>query len=103
MNKIIKGDIVKIITGKDKGKQGKVLKVDIAGHRVYVEGANMRTVHQKAGKTKGAENSAIVKIEGPLDISNVMLVVGGTPTKVGFKVEGDKKYRFAKKTGKTIK
>ena len=103
MNKIKKNDIVKVITGKDKGKEGKVLKVDVNNHKVLVEGVNMVSKHQKAGKTKGAQESAIIKIEAMIDISNVMLVIDGKPTRVGFKVDGKKKFRVAKKTGKTIK
>ena len=103
MNKIKKDDIVKIITGKDKGKQGKVLSVDHKNHKILVEGANMVSVHQKAGKTKGAQESAIVKREAFIDVSNVMLVIDGKPTRVGFKVEGDNKFRIAKKTGKVVK
>lgn len=103
MYKIKKDDIVKVITGKDKGKQGKVLVVDVKNHKVLVEGANMVTKHQKAGKTQGAQESSIIKKESFIDISNVMLVIDGKPTKVGFKVDNGKKYRFAKKTKKTIK
>ncbi|MCQ2609226.1 MAG: 50S ribosomal protein L24 [Lachnospiraceae bacterium] len=103
MNKIKKDDIVKVISGKDKGKDGKVLFVDIKNHKVVVEKVNMVTKHVKAGKTKGATESSIVKRENPIDISNVMLVVDGKATKVGFKVEKDKKVRVAKKTDKIIK
>lgn len=103
MYKIKKGDIVKVITGKDKGKQGKVLLVDVKNHKVLVEGANMVTKHQKAGKTKGAQESSIIKKESFIDLSNVMLVIDGKPTKVGFEINNGKKYRFAKKTKKTIK
>ena len=103
MYKIKKDDIVKVITGKDKGKQGKVLMVDVKNHKVLVEGANMVTKHQKAGKTPGAQESSIIKKESFIDLSNVMLVIDGKPTKVGFKIDNGKKYRFAKKTNKTIK
>lgn len=103
MNKIKKDDIVKVITGKDKGKSGKVITVNNKTHKVLVEGVNVVSVHQKAGKTKGAQESGIVKREAAIDISNVMLMVDGKPTKVGFKVDGDNKYRVAKSTGKVIK
>ena len=69
--KIKKGDTVKVIAGKSKGKEGKVLSID-------------------------------VQQEAPFDLSNVMLVVGGKTTRVGFRVENGKKVRFAKATGKTI-
>ncbi|MCR5800866.1 MAG: 50S ribosomal protein L24 [Lachnospiraceae bacterium] len=100
MQKIKKGDTVEIIAGKDKGSQGKVKSVDPANHKVVVEGLNMVTKHSKP--TQANPNGGIVSKEAPLDISNVMLVVGGEKTRVGFKVEGDKKVRIAKKTGKAI-
>lgn len=103
MNKIKKDDMVRVITGKNKGKDGKVIAVDSKKGKVLVEGLNIVTVHQKAGKTKGATESAIVKKEAYIDISNVMLLVDGKVTRVGFKVDGDNKYRVAKKTGKVIK
>ena len=59
--------------------------------------------HQKAGKSKGANESAIINRENWLDISNVMLSIDGKVTRVGFKIDGDKKVRVAKKTGKVIK
>ena len=98
MNKIKKGDIVKIITGKDKGSEGKVIRV--ADGKVVVEGCNMVTKHQKASQSN--PKGGITKIESPIDISNVMLVVNGKPTRVGFKLDGDKKVRVAKSTGDVI-
>ena len=100
MHKIKKDDMVRVIAGKDKGKDGKVLRVDSKDGKVLVEGCNMVTKHQKpaAGNPQGG----IVKKESPIDISNVMLLVDGQPTKVGFKMDGDKKVRVAKKTGKVI-
>ena len=103
MNKIKKDDVVIVITGKDKGKNGKVLTVDNANHKLIVQGINMVSKHQKAGKTKGANESAIIKKENWIDISNVMLSIDGKATRVGIKIDGDKKYRVAKKTGKEIK
>lgn len=100
MRKIKKDDMVRVIAGKDKGKDGKVLHVDVKNHRVLVEGCNMVTKHQKPGA--GNPQGGIVKKESPLDISNVMLLADGQPTKVGFKVEDGKKVRVAKKTGKVI-
>jgi len=103
MNKIKKDDVVIVITGKDKGKSGQVISVDGKKHKILVKGVNMVKKHQKAGKTKGATESAIIERENWLSISNVMLSVDGKATRVGFKMEGDKKVRVAKKTGKVIK
>ena len=98
--KIKKGDTVKVIAGKDNGAEGKVLSVDVKNHKVLVEGINKITKHQKP--SQGNPNGGIVEREAPIDISNVMLVIKGKPTRVGFRMEGDKKVRFAKATGETI-
>ncbi len=100
MHKIKKNDLVKVITGKDKDKTGKVLHVDSKTGKVIVEGCNMVTKHMKPGPAN--PNGGIVNKEAALDISNVMLVVDGKPTRVGFKVENGKKVRVAKATGKVI-
>jgi len=100
MQKIKKDDLVRIIAGKDKGKDGKVLSVDVKNHKVVVEGCNQITKHQKP--SAGNPQGGIVKKEAAIDMSNVMLLVDGQPTRVGFKTEGDKKVRVAKKTGKVI-
>ena len=91
--------MVKIISGKDRGKTGKVLKVDTK-NRVVVEGCNMITKHTKPSMAN--QNGGIVNTEGTIDISNVMLVVDGKATRVGFEVKDGKKVRVAKKTGKAI-
>jgi len=98
--KIKKGDTVRVIAGKDKGKEGKVLAVDVKKNRVIVEGANMITKSMKPSVAN--QQGGIVTKEAPLDLSNVMVLVDGKTTRVGFRVEGDKKVRYAKKTGKTI-
>ena len=103
MNKIKKDDVVIVIAGKDKGKNGQVISVDHKNQKILVKGVNMVKKHQKAGKTKGATESAIIERENWLALSNVMLSVDGKATRVGFKIDGDKKYRIAKKTGKVIK
>lgn len=100
MRRIKKDDMVQIIAGKDNGKQGKVLSFDPATNKVVVEGCNMVTKHQKPGA--GNPQGGILHKEAPLDASNVMLVVDGQPTRVGFKVEDGKKVRVAKKTGKVV-
>ena len=98
--KIKKGDTVKIIAGKDKDKEGKVLSVDSKNAKVVVEGVNMITKHAKPSAAN--QNGGIIQKEAPIDISNVMLVVKGKTTRVGFKVEDGKKVRFAKSTGEVI-
>ena len=103
MKKIKKDDIVIVITGKDKGKSGQVISVDTKNHKLMVKGVNMVKKHTKAGKVKGVTESAIIERENWIDQSNVMLSVDGKATRVGFKMDGDKKVRFAKKTGKVIK
>lgn len=103
MNKIKKDDLVIVITGKDKGKSGQVLSVDGKAHKLLVKGVNIVKKHQKAGRTKGVNESAIIEKENWIDISNVMLSIDGKATRVGFKMDGDKKVRVAKKTGKVIK
>jgi large subunit ribosomal protein L24 len=98
--KIKKGDTVRVIAGKDKNKEGKVLSVDSRKGRVVVEGVNMLTKHTKPSAQN--QTGGIVNQEGSIDLSNVMLVVDGKATRVGFKVEDGKKVRVAKATGKTI-
>ena len=98
--KIKKGDTVKVIAGKDNNKEGKVLSVDVKNGKVIVEGVNMITKHSKP--TQANPEGGIVQKEAPIDLSNVMYVHKGKVTRVGFKVEGDKKVRIAKSTGEVI-
>jgi len=100
VHKIKKGDLVKVITGKDKDKTGKVLSVNVKKNTVLVEGCNMVTKHTKPSQTN--QNGGIVHQEAPIDISNVMLFIDGKATRVGFQMDGDKKVRVAKATGKVI-
>ena len=100
MLKIKKGDTVKIITGKDKDKEGKVLSIDRKNNRVIVEGINMVTKHTKPSQEN--PNGGIIQKEAALDISNVMYVHKGKATRIGFKLENDKKVRYAKSTGEVI-
>lgn len=100
MLKIKKGDTVRVIAGKDRDAEGKVVSIDAKKHRVVVEGVNMITKHAKPSQAN--PNGGIIKMEAPIDISNVMLVFKGRTTRVGFKMEGDKKVRFAKSTGEVI-
>ena len=98
MNKIKTGDTVRVIAGKDKGKEGKVLAVKDG--KVLVEGVNMITKHQKP--SAGAPQGGIVNKEAYLDVSNVMFLFKGQPTRIGFRMDGDKKVRIAKKTGEAV-
>ena len=102
-SKIKKGDTVKVMVGdavKCKGKEGKVLSVDAKNNKVVVEGVNMVTKHSKPSAAN--QQGGIIEKEAPIDISNVMYVHKGKTTKVGFKMDGDKKVRFAKSTGEVI-
>lgn len=98
--KIKKGDTVKVIAGKSKDKEGKVIAVDPKKGTVLVEGVNMITKHTKPSMAN--QQGGIIHQEGPIDISNVMYVHKGKATRVGFKMDGDKKVRFAKSTGEVI-
>ena len=100
MLKIKKGDTVKVIAGKDKDKEGKVIAVNQKDGTVLVEGVNMLTKHTKPSVAN--QNGGIIHQEGPIDISNVMYVHKGKATRVGFKMDGDKKVRVAKSTGEVI-
>ena len=99
--KIKKGDSVVVLTGKDKGRSGTVLKVLPEDNRVVVQGINMVQRHTRPSQSN--PNGGIVNKEASLHISNVAHVdSNGKPTRVGFKVEGDKKVRVAKTTGDVI-
>ena len=106
--RIKRGDRVVILTGKDKGGEGKILLVDRKRQRVIVEGKNMITRHQKQSQRN--PQAGLIKKEASLHVSNVMLIHNGKPTRVGFKVERKEvngkmvnvKYRVAKKTGEII-
>ncbi len=99
--RIKKGDTVVVLAGKDKGKQGTVLKAMPKEDKVIVEGVNIQTKHQKQTQKEAAE---IKHQEGPIHVSNVMLIDSKTkaPTRVGYKMEGGKKVRVAKKSGNEI-
>ncbi len=99
-SKIKKGDMVRVIAGKDKDKEGKVLSVDKKNSKVVVEGINMVTKHTKPS----AQNQAggIISQEAALDISNVMYVANGKVSRIGFTEKDGKKVRIAKATGEII-
>ena len=99
--KIKTGDRVVLLTGKDKGRQGKVTKVMPKADKLIVEGLNMVKRHTKASQTD--PNGGIKNKEAAVHVSNVAIVDSkGNPTRVGFRVDGDKKVRFAKTTGEVI-
>ena len=99
--KIKKGDRIVVLTGKDKGQQGSVLRVFPKEQRVLVQGLNMVQRHTRP--SQGDPQGGIKNTEAPIHLSNVAVVDSkGKATRVGFRVEGDKKVRFAKTTGEVI-
>ncbi|MEA1986599.1 MAG: 50S ribosomal protein L24 [Candidatus Marinimicrobia bacterium] len=98
---IKKNDIVKILSGKDKGKKGKVLKVIIDSNRVVVEGVHLLKRHTKPSQQN--QQGGIIEKEGTIHASNVMLVINGKESRTGIKILDDgKKVRYSKKTGEMV-
>ena len=95
-----KDDTVMIIAGKDKGKTGKIVKIDPSSERVYVQGRNMVKKTQK--KRTQQDKGGIVEIEAPIHVSNVQLVSKDKVSRVGYRIENGKKVRYAKKTGEVL-
>jgi large subunit ribosomal protein L24 len=98
--KLRKGDKVVVLAGKDKGKQGEIQSVNPSANKAVVEGVNVAIRHQRQTQTNqgGRQPKAM-----PIDLSNLSLMdKNGKATRVGFRVEGDKKVRFAKTTGEAI-
>jgi len=106
--KIRRDDNVRIITGKDKGRTGRVLRTDPVKQKVYVEGANIIKRHTKPRTLRDTQRAqeigGIVEMEGPIHVSNVMLIDPETnePTRVSIKREGGRRVRVSKKSGKEI-
>jgi len=106
--KIRRDDTVRIIAGKDRGRTGRVLRVDPKHQRLYVEGANIVKRHTRPRTLRDTQRAqelgGIVEKEGPIHISNVMLIDpdSGEPTRVGVTREGGRRVRVAKKSGKQI-
>ena len=99
--KIKKGDTVQIITGNDVGKSGRVIKVFPIKEKIIVEGLNM--VKKHARPTQENPQGGIMEKEAAVHISNVMILSGGKPTRVGYKILKDgKKVKFSKKSGEVI-
>ena len=98
--KLKKGDLVKVIAGKDKGKEGKILSVNKKNGTALVEGVNMVTKHAKPSAAN--QNGGIIHQEGAIDLSNLMYSYKGKATRLGYTMKGDKKVRVAKSTGDVI-
>jgi large subunit ribosomal protein L24 len=103
--KVRSGDQVQVMAGKDRGKRGRVLRVEPTRERVYVEGLNMVKRHmrpqQVADTQRGQTVGGVIEREGPIHASNVMLIdpKDGKPTRVGVERENGKRYRVAKRSG----
>jgi large subunit ribosomal protein L24 len=101
-------DQVIVIGGKDRGKQGRVLRVEPKKNRVYVEGLNIVKRHQRPRQVAGAQRAeqvgGVIEKEGPIHLSNVMLLdpKDGKPTRVGIEVEDGKRYRIARRSGSRV-
>ena len=99
--KIKKGDRVRVLQGKDRGKEGEVIRALPAESKVIVSGVNTAKKHQKARRSN--QQGGIIDRDMPVDASNVMLVHKGKPTRVGYKIQADgTKVRVAKRTGEVI-
>ena len=98
--KLKKGDLVRVITGKDKGKEGKIISINKKDNTALVEGTNMMTKHTKPNAAN--QNGGIIHQEGAIDLSNLMYVHKGKATRIGYTMQGDKKERVAKSTGEVI-
>ena len=105
------GDQVQVVSGKDRGKRGRVLRVEPNSERVYVEGLNMRKRHirpqqnqEGVSQPTAAQLGGVIESEGPIHVSNVMVLdpKGSKPTRVGVEREGGKPYRVAKGSGTRI-
>jgi large subunit ribosomal protein L24 len=106
--RIRRDDTVKVISGKDRGKTGRVIRVEPARQRVYVEGINIRTRHIRPRTLRDTQRAqelgGIVESEGPIHVSNVMLIdpKSGDPTRVGVKREDGRRVRVAKRSGAEV-
>ncbi len=105
---IRRDDSVVVISGKEKGKTGRVIRTEPGRGRVFVEGLNMVKRHTRPRSVKDtqkAQSSGIIEKEGPIDVSNVMLLdpTDNKPTRVGMRaIDGRRRERYAKRTGKAI-
>jgi large subunit ribosomal protein L24 len=102
--KVRSGDRVQVISGKDRGKTGRILRVDTKRERVFVEGLNMIKRHTRPSQVPGAQSEAalggVIEREGPVHVSNVMILdAKGQPTRIKIEREDGKRFRVAKTTG----
>ncbi len=105
--KIRREDNVKVIAGKDRGKTGRVVRVDPVKQKVFVEGLNIQKRHQRPRtmqQMQSGEGGGVVEREGPIHVSNVMLIdpTSGEPTRVGVRREGGRRVRVARRNGEVI-
>jgi large subunit ribosomal protein L24 len=106
--RIRKEDQVKVISGKDRGKTGRVLRTDPERQRVFVEGVNIQKRHQRPRTLRDTQRAqeigGVIEVEGPVHVSNVQLVdpKSGKPTRLGVKREGGRRVRVAKKSGTDV-
>ena len=106
--RIRRDDMVKVISGKDSGKTGRVLRVDRAKDRVFVEGMNIQKRHQRPRTLRDTQRAqdvgGVIEVEGPIHVSNVQLLdpKSGEPTRVAIKREDGRRVRVAKKSGTEI-
>ncbi|HUZ18684.1 MAG TPA: 50S ribosomal protein L24 [Spirochaetia bacterium] len=96
--KLKRDDNVRVIAGKEKGKAGRILRIDRAGGRVFIQGINM--VKKAVKKQKQNDRGGIIDIEGSVDVSNVMIICPKCgPTRIAYKIEGESKVRVCRKCG----
>jgi len=106
--KVRKDDMVKVISGKDRGKTGRVLRTEPGRGRVFVEGVAIQKRHQRPTSLRDTQRAqeigGVIEVEGPIHVSNVMLLdpKSGDPTRVGIKREGGRRVRVSKKSGTEV-
>jgi len=98
--KLKKGDQVVVLKGKDRGKEGAIMRVLPAENKVIVEGINVAKKHQKA--TRATMQAGIIDKDMPIDASNVAILSRGKPSRIGYRIEDGKKVRIAVKTGEVL-
>jgi large subunit ribosomal protein L24 len=102
------GDEVIVISGKDRGKRGRILRVDPKHQRVFIEGLNMIKRHQKPRQVAGAQRAeqvgGVIEREGPIHVSNVALAdpKEGKPTRIGIEINDGKRLRIARRSGARV-